>query len=324
MAAVWKKIRHRLEYAGASFLAWMVPKLSRRACIALARGLGAVAFRLDRRGREVALANLAAAFGETRSETDRRRIACASYQAFARTMLDLFWAQRITSENSAQYIRLENSEAIATAVKSGAGALFLLSHHGNFEWAHLAIGFAGYGGFGVQETFKNPLLTGLFTRVRGVAGNTVVEQDRSVLRFFKHLKKGGTAGLLIDLTLRPDQPAAVIDAFGLKMCVTFMHAELHRRTGAPLFVLQSIPENDGTCRVIVHGPFTFSPETPAHEIAQACWNLIEPMIRARPELWMWPYKHWRYKPRETTREYPFYAHHSSRFEKLLRSQTPLP
>src|SRR5438034_87395 len=116
-----KKHRYRLEYAGVCFLAWAIPKLSRRACVRLARALG-----------------------------------------------------------------------------------------------HMAVGFSGHGGFGVQETFKNPLLTDLFTRLRGVAGNTVVEQDRSVLRFFKHLKKGGTAGLLIDLTLRPTQPSAVIESFGMK------------------------------------------------------------------------------------------------------------
>ena len=320
MDAFWKKIRHRLEYGGAWLLAWMVPMLPRRACLRSARGLGALAFHLDRRGREVALANLAAVFGETMPETERRRVARASYQAFARTMLDLFWAQRITRENAAQYIRLENAEAFVKTVEAGRGALFLFSHHGNFEWGHLAIGFAGHGGFGVQETFKNPLLTGLFTRLRGVGGNTVVEQERSVLRFFKHLKKGGTAGLLIDLTLPPDQPAAAIDAFGFKMCVTLMHAELHRRAGTPLFLVECIPEPDGTCRVVIHGPLDFPPDTPASAIAQACWDEIEPMIRARPELWMWVYKHWRYKPQGATRVYPFYANESSKFEKLLRAQ----
>src|SRR5256885_2235730 len=129
MAPVWKKIRHRMEYAGACFLEWGVPKLSRRGCVSLARGLGSLAFRIDRRGREVALANLAAAFGEGMSEAERQRVACGSYQTFARTMLDLFWAQRINRKNASHFIRLENAEPFLAAVESGRGALFLISHH---------------------------------------------------------------------------------------------------------------------------------------------------------------------------------------------------
>ncbi len=42
------------------------------------------------------------------------------------------------------------------------------------------------------------------------------------------------------------------------------------------------------------------------------------MIRERPDLWLWSYKHWRYQPAETGDvEYPFYAHVNPRFERIL-------
>ena len=64
---------------------------------------------------------------------------------------------------------------------------------------------------------------------------------------------------------------------------------------------------------------TFPPGTDLHTITQACWDFFEPFIRARPELWLWNYKHWRYRPREAPPDgYPFYAHWSDRFEEVLR------
>jgi KDO2-lipid IV(A) lauroyltransferase len=313
----WKKIRHRLEYAGVRLLARLVPKLSRAAAVRLSQWLGDLAFKVDRRGRAVALANLECAFGSAMSPARRRHVARLSYRTFARTMLDLFWSSRINEGNWRDYIQLENVEPFAQAVSDGRGALFLLSHHGDFEWAHLSVSLAGYGGIGVQETFKNPLLTRLFSELRGRGGTIVVEQDRSVLRFYKHLKRGGTAGVLIDLTLRPSQMAAVVESFGMKMCVSSMHAELHRRLGVPLFVIENIPLADGRCRVTVHGPFEYPPEMGAAEITQACWDRFEEFIRERPEYWMWAYKHWRFRPESAERPYPFYANRSSAFEKLL-------
>jgi hypothetical protein len=56
------------------------------------------------------------------------------------------------------------------------------------------------------------------------------------------------------------------------------------------------------------------------EIAQACWDYFEPRLLREPGLWMWPYKHFRYKPRGTTDAYPFYANESGAFEKLRRKE----
>jgi len=52
-------------------------------------------------------------------------------------------------------------------------------------------------------------------------------------------------------------------------------------------------------------------------IAQACWDSFEPYVRRNPAPWLWMYKHWRYRPANADRPYPFYAHVSRRFEEIL-------
>ena len=138
-----------------------------------------------------------------------------------------------------------------------------------------------------------------------------------MLRLLRAVKRGGV-GLLADLALKLDQPGEVIEAFGLKMHVTFLHAVLHARTGIPIVPATNIPHPDGTCTVTVHPALVFAPGTDIHTITQACWDFFEPFIRARPELWLWNYKHFRYRARaDDPNLYPFYAHWSDRFEVIL-------
>jgi len=320
----WKSFRHRLERRGLELLAWVIPRLSRRQCVKLGLVLGDLAYALDGRGRAVARANLECAFGERCAPAQRRKIMRASYRNFARTMLDLFWAQNLTPANFHHYLRLEGFEALRERhARSPGGSIAIGVHQGNWEWANLACGFAGWPAIVVTENFKNPLLTEIFNSLRGVSGNTMIPQENSMLRLLKSVKRGSATGMLLDLSLHPAQAATIIEGFGLKMCVTVLHAILAHRAGTLLIPIETAPLPDGTCRVIAHPPVEWPAGASSHEIAQHCWDVFEPILRANPHGWLWPYKHFRYRPRSATRSYPAYANDSPEFEKLLRSATGL-
>ncbi len=316
----WKEFRYRLEEAGCRLLMWAVPKLSRRACARLANGLGSLACLVDARGRGVALSNLECVFGDRYTPAQRRSIARASYQNFVRTMLDLFWMHRAWPADGPHCAQLEGFEAIrAQLAREKRGTVFMCVHQGDWEWASVACGLLGFGNVVVAENFKNPRLTGIFKELRQVSGQTIIAQENSILRMLKTVKRGGATGMLIDLNLRPSQAATVIEGFGLKMCVPLIHAVLAQRANALLVPVETQPQPDGTCRVIAHPGVVWPEGASVQQIAQCCWDAMEPIIRARPEIWLWPYKHFRYRPRNATRLYPAYANESAKFEKLLRT-----
>lgn len=317
----WKSFRYRLEHAVLEWATGWVAGLSRERCVKLALVLGDLAYALDGRGREVAQANLECVFGNLPGPY-RRHLIRTSYRNFVRTMLDLFWAKNLTPENYRHWLHLEGFEALRERhEKSPGGSVFLCIHQGNFEWASLACGFEGFGNCVVAENFKNPLLDEVFNRLRQVSGQKLIQQENSMLRLLKTVKRGGATGMLLDLNLRPSQAATVIEGFGLKMCVTFLHALLAQRAGTLLVPVETAPQPDGTCRVIAHPPVEWPADATLQEIAQRCWDAMEPIIYARPGDWLWPYKHFRYRPRGTDRHYPFYANESGKFEKLLKSLT---
>lgn len=313
---MWKKIRYRLEWLALVTTLKIVPRLSRNTCDRLARIAGAVAARLDRAGRRVALANLASAFGDEFSPSRRREIVRESYQDFARTMLDLFWSPRLTSENFRDYLEFEGLEQMRADAGPERSCMVGAFHYGNFEWLSLACGWLGFAGAIATQEFKNPLLDKFFSDLREQSGHRTVPRDGAMIRLYKILRKKGRVALLVDTTLPPHHPTVVIECFGMKTIVTVAHAWLEERTGAPIIPMYCEPLPRGRYRVVALPKVKIAPGATHQEIAQACWDAFEPVVRRKPAPWLWTYKHWRYKPPQTPRAYPFYAEESLEFDQI--------
>jgi lauroyl/myristoyl acyltransferase len=319
----WKRFRYRLEELGCRFLAWWLPHLSRQRCVKLGLLVGDLAWYLDARGRAVALANLECVFGDRYTPYQRQWIARLSYRNFAKTMLDLFWARNLPASLHRQYARDTGFEEVREqARREKRGIVFMMVHQGNWELANIAAGHNGIQNTVVTENFKNPRLDAIFRELREISGHTMIPQENSLLRMLKVVKRGGSTGILVDLHIYPSQAATIIEGFGLKMSVPVLHAVLAQRANALAVPVETEPFADGTCRVTAYPGLEFSPDASLQQIAQQCWDAFEPLLEKRPELWLWPYKYFRYRPKDATRPYPFYARESPKFEKLLRSLAP--
>ena len=317
MRHLWKQVRYRLEFVGCWLLAAIIPRLPRRASLWLAHFLGALYHRFDRKTREVALENVRLTLGSTLDAPARERVVRASFLNFARTMIDLFWARNLNASNYEYYLKPQGFEHAQAVYAEHKSIIFLVLHFGTYEWLSLTGGFVGLPVSIVSLDFKNPLLNELFREVRQLSGHRLIGQSQSMLKLMRAVRQRGGAGMLIDLALRIERPGVVIDALGMKMYATFLHALLHARTGIPMVPVTNIPHPDGTCTVTAHPPLSFAPGASHQQIVQGCWDFFEPFIRERPDLWLWNYRHWRYKPKGTTREYPFYAYEVKRFDRAI-------
>jgi lauroyl/myristoyl acyltransferase len=317
-----RTLRHILEAAALRFVVWLVPQLSRGQCVRLANALGEIAYRLDRRGRAVALENLRCTLGDTLTLAQRQEAARASYRNFARTMVDLFWSPALAKPENRHWLRTVHWPGPAETIGPGKpGTMFLTLHFGNWEWANLACGFLGYTFPAVAEEFKNPALTPIFTQLREISGAQIIPQENSMLRMLKTVKRGGVTAMLADLNVPPSQAATVIRAFGLELCVSVLHAVLAQRGGARIIPVLPRPDPDGGCTMLAGPALDVAPGASLRAIAQQCWDYYEPHLRKNPGLWLWPYKHFRYRPRDAAAEvYPEYANESKAFEKLRKRE----
>jgi Kdo2-lipid IVA lauroyltransferase/acyltransferase len=317
----WERVRCRLEYLGLELVARLVPKMSWSTLRRLAWLLGGLVYHLDRRGRSYALANLNMVFGQEKSSTEIHRIACDSYRYFARTMLELFWARNFNRQTYRHLVDLAGYERSRDVCFEGNGVIGVCAHYANFEWLSLTGGFEVTQGIIVTQRFRNPLLGPVFDRLRASGGHRIIPQQHSLLATLRHLKGGGSIGILTDLQLDPRHPLVPIKSFGRWCPVTKMHAVLHKRTGFPIIPMECVPLPDGRYRMVMHEPLLFPPEATEQEIAQKCWDILEPQIRRQPEAWLWAYKHWRNLPAGADpSEYPSYASRSESFDQILQDE----
>lgn len=273
---------------------------------------------IDRRGVPVALSNLEMALGNQFSPVQRRKIVRQSYQNFATTLLDLLWSPRLTKSNFRRYIDIENLERVERDTGAERSFIGASIHYGNFEWLSLAMGFLGYSGDVVAEAQKNSMINPILQAARIRSGHTAIPRKRAIVRLYKTLRRGRCVALLVDLTVHPRNPAVVIECFGLKTCVTLAHSWLYQRTGVPIIPAHCEPLPGGKYRVVCHSRIALSQNASATEIAQACWNTFEPIVRKNPAPWLWMYKHWRFRPDDADRDYPFYANRAPHYEKLVK------
>lgn len=244
-----------------------------------------------------------------------------SYQNFAVTMLSLFWASRITESNAHKYLEMIGFESVTRIAKEeGRGIVFVCAHEGNWEWAALAFSLqVGWASI-VVEDFKNPALTDIFVKLRGRDRHRIIPQDKSILKMLRAVLRGENAGLVGDLNLDPSGAAVAIEAFkknnvGLEMCASRLHGVLAKRGNALLVPVLTIPLPDGRCRVMAQEPIDAGLGG-ERMLCQRTWDVFESFILERPELWLWAYKHFKYRPEAALREYPFYATPNSDFEKM--------
>jgi lauroyl/myristoyl acyltransferase len=308
-----------LESSAVRFAAWLLPKLPRWMILGMARVIGLVAYACDARGRRTALENLRVAFAMDHITTAQaRRIARGSYQTFARTFLDLFWAARLTKENYREFIHIRFEDESVEQLARERGALWVTPHFGNFELVSYVWGFRGFPFVVVAQDFKNPALTEIFTRLRQGSGHSIIPQEGAMLRLMKTLSQHGHAALLSDLNIKPNRIATALRCFGLLTCATTLHASLSQRLKVPIITGVCAPLPDGTYFVSVNRALEPSAFASPAEMSQAVWDWFETKIRETPEAWLWMYKHWRYLPTpEPDDSYPDYANYWKEFRKLV-------
>lgn len=319
-----KRLRFRLELAVLRSAVWLVPKLP-LGLVRLAGGAaGMLAWLCDGRGRKNGMENLRAAFGDQYSTARRRRILQASYRVFGRTFLDLFWSPRLSEKDWDRHFVLQYDSPAAREATASNHCIYVTAHFGGFEWLSIAKALRGWGSMIIAQDFKNPPLTAVFREIRSTGGRQIIiPREGAMLRLLKHLKKGGSAGALVDLMVPPGQSATVIRTFGLLASVSLFHIVLARRTGVPIVPMLAEPGPDKRWIIRYLDPVEIPESEPVSAAVQRCWDVFEPIIRARPESWLWMYKHWRFLPAGTPADaYPEYARNHPGFDELCRTERP--
>jgi len=272
--------------------------LPRPACLWIGQAFGGLVFRLDRKHRRLALANLEIAFGPAAGPAALRRIARDSFRHFGRVTADSLKWTRLRASRRTKLLIIEGEERIRRALRQGRGALIFSAHFGNWEVAAEAVAALAPLSV-VARPLDNPLVEADLARFRKRLGARVISKFQAAKPILQALRRNELVAILIDQNVLRSQ-AVFVDFFGRPAATTPALASFHLRTRSPLIPVFCLPGPRSSYLVKIGDPLTFDPggelERDVLKITQACTKMIETEIRENPGLWFWFHNRWKSRP----------------------------
>lgn len=292
------KARGAIAYGAFKAVSLAFAVLPRRICLGLGTGLGRLAYRLDRRHREIALGNLAIAFGDERTPAERAAIARASLAGFGRVLADVLKMMHYSRARVRRLVTVEGAEHMAAALAKGKGVLAFTAHFGHWELASAVVSESGVFR-PLARALDNPRIERDLHRFRARMGAAVIDKLGASRPVLKALRRNEIVTILIDQNVLRSQ-AVFVDFFGKAAATTPGLAFFHLTAGAPLVPIFSYPAPGGRYVFRYYPPLEFAPgpdkAADVLKITSVCTKMIEHEIRGHPELWLWIHKRWNTRP----------------------------
>jgi KDO2-lipid IV(A) lauroyltransferase len=291
-----------LAYMGARVMIMFVEMLSARAGYVLARAIGSVMFRLDKRHRKIAIDQLRASFPDW-SEGKIRRTAKASVQNMVCMGLELLLTPRlIRPETWRKYIRLRNMEkVVSTLISRDRPMVLVTGHFGNWELAGYFSAAIGLAFSSVARRIDNPYINDLIFGVREAAGQRMIYKKGAAAHIAQAFDRNeavsivcdqdaGARGIFVDYFGRP---ASTFKSIGL----------LAMQYEAPIAVI-CCRRLDGRFNFEIFNQRLIEPsewsdkDDPLRWITQEYTSALETAVRTQPDQYFWVHRRWKHAPRK--------------------------
>jgi Kdo2-lipid IVA lauroyltransferase/acyltransferase len=265
--------------------------ISRRARLALGRGLGRLVFLVDRRHRQVALENLGMAFPAA-DPSWRAGIARRSFENLGRLLVEVLMQKHDRQAVIAE-TEIEGWEHVEGYARSGTGFFVMSGHFGNWEQAAFVQAARGRPLVMVARPLDNPYLESLLAEVRQATGNRLVHKRSAIRETVKALRDGNPVAFVIDQDF-PEAEPHFVPYFGKLASTTPALGSIVARMGVPVVPVFAYPRPGGGYRVVYGPPLEAGGDAVA--ITAAATKRIEEAVRACPEAWFWMHDRWRTRP----------------------------
>jgi KDO2-lipid IV(A) lauroyltransferase len=278
----------------------VLERLPEPAALAVGEQAGRLAAHLWPRRRQVARANLAAAFPDW-SSGERERVLAAHLRLLGRTAAAWARLASLPEQEILAYLDFEGLPLLEEALDRGRGALVVTAHYGCFELIlpGLRARLAPRRVTAVSRALRNPRLRTLVDERRR-QGADAATLPQNALAIQRALHAGTAVGLLADHYLSQHRGGLLVPFLGRRAWTNPGPAILALRTGSPLILTHIRPLAAGRHLVTI-GPEIVLPAS-GHRardvtvVTERLNDAISEWIRERPELWLWPHRRFRASP----------------------------
>ncbi len=269
-----------------------------RVGLSLGRGLGRVAYHIDRRHRSIAYRNLKESFIDM-GEGELKRLVIEVFENIGMNFMEFARFSRFTCENIDRYVEFCNIDYLEQIRKMERGIIYLTAHLGNWELLAHAMAIKGYTTTVVVRKADSPVFEAFLKGWREMSGNTVIGKKGSMRRLIEILKDAGSVGILLDQNVTWRE-GVFVDFFGRPACTNKGAALLALATGAPVIPIFINRKEDGRHRIEVDNAIdlvvTGDRDRDVSINTERFTRVIEERIRKTPGQWFWVHQRWKSRP----------------------------
>jgi KDO2-lipid IV(A) lauroyltransferase len=288
-----------LQYAVAWSFVKFLGVLPRPLARSFAGGATRLLLALMRKLRNTAEFNLRLAFPDW---TDARRRAVLTKMSRNLGWMAVEFARfpRYTPGNIDRVVVLDGHENFLAGQSRGKGVIYLTGHIGAWELSSFAHAVYGFPLHYMARPLDNKPLNSMVNAYRGLSGNQPIYKNEAARVMLKVLKAAGTVGILADQnTMLPE--GVFVDFFGTPACTTTGIARVALHTDAAVVPGYAFwDENLRKYRLRFEPPMDLVRTGDLqHDIVANTQNfakVIEQIIRAHPEQWIWVHARWKSRP----------------------------
>jgi KDO2-lipid IV(A) lauroyltransferase len=291
-----------LAYLAVRFVVAFAQTLSIEQSYTLARFLAWVIYKVDARHRKVGIDNLAQAFGDRYSDTERDQIVRGVYRHFCMMLMEILHAPRkLHLENWRASVELAGLAPIMDHMISGNRPLIVLTgHYGNWELAGFLFGMFGFPTVAVARTLDNPYLERYLRAFRERTGQSLIPKTGGFDQMVEVLQTNRALTFLADQDA--GQRGLFVDFFGQPASTHKAIALLAIEHQAPVAVGVARRIGPGfryeiRCEDIIDPAELAGTADDVRILTQRFTSALERLIRQDPTQYLWLHRRWKHQPR---------------------------
>ena len=265
-----------------------------------AAGLAWLAYRVNRRHREVARDNLRQAYPGQFTEAELDALVRAVYRHFCTLLIEIILIPRLLRvTNWRRYIRMLPGNRLANCLLSGRPVLLVSGHWGNWEMSGYALGLLGFTTHAIARPLDNPYLERFLLKFRERTGQKILAKHGDFAHVQALLDGGGVLATMADQDA--GQRGLFVDFFGRPASTHKAVALLALRHRVVLAVVGTRKLAEPMYYEVITQDVIYPEEYDGHPdavraLTQRFTTALEQLIRTAPEQYFWLHRRWKHQP----------------------------
>ncbi len=275
-------------------VAWFLSLFPIKITSSFACGVASIIFLFMPKRRKIALDNIEKAYGSSLNKKQKIKIARASFQNMALSVLELFITDRMLNElDRFEFEGLEHAEK---AFGQGKGAILVISHLGSWEYLSFLPFITGQKWSVVVKNVRNPYLDQLVNEKRRKMALNPISKKSSIRTVLKELKQNHGVGIVIDQWAGPE--GLWTQFFGEGTSTTSIPSRLAKQMGSVMIPAYCLRKSAGSYLIQLEESLELDPNQEDWEksATDKLNKRLEAKILEYPEQWAWVHRRWKPKP----------------------------